>query len=129
MNPAGGWRSRSAMWKPIQGQLAVQVARERPSDTAARIGIQQGCQVDEVLWQMDGGQISHPELIEPTDLELTDQIGIDMQAMLRVGRVDHPTLALGLHESQRVHQAQHPFVVDLLAHAFEGGGHAPIARA
>src|SRR6266567_3100344 len=82
----------------IQSELAIQPTRELPTDAAARIGIQQGGQVDEILWQMDIGQIRHPQLVEATDLQLMDQVGIDMQAMFRVGRVDHPPLARRLHE-------------------------------
>ena len=94
-----------------QRQLGIDAGRELPADTAAGVGIQDGRQVDEGGRQLDVGEIRHPDLVEPRDGQIRDQVGRVAEAVGRVG--GHHEVPFELTEQGFLaHDAQDPLVID-----------------
>jgi len=55
------------------GQVFVQIAAQMPVTQAARVSIQDDRHVDESATELDVGDVAHPDLIRPGDVQLNYQ--------------------------------------------------------
>jgi len=120
---AWNWPSNhGAMWKALlavewldasprqrhaqrrQCQLVFHVAIQHPADYAAREGVQDHSQEDELLAQPDVGDICSPELIHAGQNHAGCQVRIDLPPVVGVGGHDE----LALTDAQQLVLAEQP---------------------
>jgi hypothetical protein len=93
----------------IEAKRHLHRDRQAPRQHAAREPIHHGRQVDKAACHGNVGDVHRPNLVRPIDLQTTQQVGIDLVARPRSGRIGPPIQRLDAHPP---HQSGHQFSSD-----------------
>ena len=107
---------------------AVDPFRDRPTDDLARVEIQDGGQEHESGAYPDVSDIGCPRLIQTGDRVPLQQIGVDAEPVIGIGRVEETPPGDRL-QPVPLHHAPKPFRVDDLALAFQFPIHPAVSVA
>jgi hypothetical protein len=108
-------------------QAGPQVVVDRPADHAPAERIEHHGQEGKFLEQPHVGDVGHPQLVEPGQLQAPGQVGHHPPRVPRVGGGGHEGAAAEAEQIVRAHQPQHALVVHGPALAPHGLRQAPIA--